>query len=105
MKYIIALFFSGFMFLSNLAVVMAQDIPYSEEAIIYDINYDNGEANIGDIVFNIPLDITIHTSSGIRRGIRNLKSNITIGYTYQNKIITEIWLLNRAPIDHSINDD
>ena len=82
------------------------NFPYEYEGMLLEINPETGQTNVGDMIYTIPSHAIIHYPSGGKRiGLENLSSNTPIGYNMERNIITEIWILDRAPIDHSVNDD
>ena len=90
----------------SLSVMAAPNLPYEAEGMIYDMPLDTGMINVGDIMYYVPEGVRVNYPSGdIKNGIENLSTNTPIGYTLQGEVISEIWVLDRAPIDHSVNDD
>lgn len=106
MKFSLSIIISLMFICSSVSTVAQNKLPYEQEGMIYNINLETGQFNVGDMIFTVPSDTVIHKPSGSKFvGLELLKPNTSIGYTMKNNVITEIWILERDPVDPTVNDD
>ena len=106
MKSVLTLITALMLMCSGYNAAAQSKYPYDQEGMIFDINVETGQFNVGDMLYVIPADTVIHKPSGEKfTGLDLLKPGTPIGYTMKGDVITEVWILDRKPIDITINDD
>lgn len=80
------------------------------EGIIDEIRNDDAKIIISDQIYHIGSQIIVNRKNGRDMGIQYLQAGMSISYKYETMTndfpqVREVWILDRPPVDQSVNDD
>ncbi len=89
------------------AISYAEKLP--EEGII-ELIHDDGTIVVSDSAYFLNSQVIVNQDNSVKIGSRHLQEGLSISYRIENQglelpVISEVWILNRAPVDHSLLDD
>ncbi len=90
----------------NVSLYAETNLPYTQEGMIDDLNLETNMIVIGDIAFSVSPHVEINNTSGGKSiGVEYLNTNTPVGYNTNGDTVSEVWILDRAPIDRSVDDE